>query len=361
MSARRLAFILPHLRVGGAERAVVNWAQVLDRSRYSPVVMLKQVDGGFLGELPDDVPVIDMGGARAARLPARIADLLATHRIDIAYSATSAMNLALCAARRRHACPIVISEHSSPLAYLAQAKWAWARRQAMRRLFPRASAMFVPTDDIAAQMAGIVPRLPPLVTIPNPVVDAFVPVTQRPPRVPGDQLRMLSAGRLVPAKGYDVLIQACARLYAQGIPFTLDIFGEGAEKAALRALIDRLHLGDRVQLRGHSADLAGRIAAADLFVLASRREGFGNVLVEAMAVGTPVVAAASAGPAMLIRDGETGLLVPAEDSDALADAMAAVAVDPAAAAVRAAAAHATAQRYDIAASAQALADALDGA
>ena len=151
MNARRVAFLLPHMRPGGAERAVLNWCKALDRSRFSPMLMLKRAEGAFLEEVPDDVPVIDLGGARAARLPSRIRTMLRGHGVEIAYSATSAMNLALCAAARGTRTKIVISEHTSPRAYLAQAKWPFLRRAAMRRLLPRADALFVPTCTAGAK------------------------------------------------------------------------------------------------------------------------------------------------------------------------------------------------------------------
>ncbi len=359
MSAQRIAFLLPHLRPGGAERAVLNWCKALDRGRFTPVLMLKRAEGAFLGELPDDVPVVDLGGARAARLPGRITPMLRGHGVDIAYSATSAMNLALCAAARGLRTKIVISEHTSPHAYLAQAKWPLLRRAAMRRLLPRADALFVPTEAIGAELTGIVRKLPPATVIPNPVVDraAFRAPSERSPNAP---LRIVSAGRLVPAKAFDVLIHACALLRDRGLSFVLTIHGEGPEEPRLQQQIEALGLGNQVRLAGHAADLLPRLAETNLFVLASRREGFGNVLVEAMAAGTPVLAAASDGPRGLIEDGRTGRLVPVDDAAALAAAIMEIAAAPDAASTWAVAAQETAARYDITASAKALADAFAG-
>ena len=356
MNARRVAFLLPHMRPGGAERAVLNWCKALDRSRFSPMLMLKRAEGAFLEEVPDDVPVIDLGGARAARLPSRIRTMLRGHGVEIAYSATSAMNLALCAAARGTRTKVVISEHTSPRAYLAQAKWPFLRRAAMRRLLPRADALFVPTEEIGAELSDIVPKLPPATVIPNPVVDRIDFCRPR-ERTADAPLRLVSAGRLVPAKAFDILIDACALLRDRGLAFSLIIHGEGPEEASLRARIASLGLSHQVRLAGHAADLSQRLAEADLFVLASRREGFGNVLVEAMAAGTPVLAAASDGPRGLIENGRTGCLVPVDDAAALAAAIMEIAAAPDAAAARAAAAQETAARYDIAASVDALADA----
>lgn len=343
----RLGFILPHLRAGGAERCVVNWIGALDRRRIRPFLFLKRVEGDFLDLLPADVTPIALGGARAARLPGSIAAALAAARIDVAYSATNAMNVALLAART----PVrrIVSEHTSPAAYLAEAKLPFLRRLAMRTLYPRADAVAVPTERIAAELRATLGQPLAAIVLPNPVIDARPPL---PRAAPESVVRLLAAGRLVPAKGHDVLIDACAMLARQGLDFRLSIRGEGPLEPALRARIAAAGLADRVTIEGYG-DLAPAMAAADLLVLASRREGFGNVIVEAMAAGLPVLATATDGPAGLIDDGASGWLVPPEDSTALAAAIARIVADPARDRVVGPAC-AVAARYDIAASTAAL-------
>ena len=320
----RVAFVLPHLRAGGAERCVVNWLGALDRARFAPVLMLNRVEGAFLDLLPPDVTPVAMGGARALRLPRRIGALLAAHRIDVAYAATNAMNLALLAAPagRGTGAGRIVSEHTPPAAYLAEAKWPLLRRAAMRRAYPRADAIAVPTARIAEELAITLARPLATIVIPNPVV----PSVPTPPaaRDRDGALRLVSAGRLVPAKGFDTLIEACRRARDAGLAFTLAIHGEGPLEAALRTQIAAAALADRVALAGY-ADLAPALAAADLFVLASRREGFGNVLVEAMAAGLPVLATRAGGPETFIADGRNGFLVAPDDPAALAAALAALA------------------------------------
>lgn len=328
MTGRRLrvAFLLPHFRVGGAERAVLNWIGALDRARFEPLLFLTRVEGAFLDRLPADVDPISLGGGRAFRLPTRITQSLAEHDVAVAYSATNAMNLALLAARVGPAARIV-SEHTSPAAYLAEAKWPMLRRAAMRRLYPRADAIAVPTDRIGTELCATLERTLRVVTIPNPVIGSTSPVVA--PR-PAGPLRLVSAGRLVPAKGFDTLIAAAALLMRRGLSFRLAIFGEGPLHGALAAQIAAAGLHGIVTLAGHSAALDRDIAAAELFVLASRREGFGNVIVEAMAAGTPVLATRCGGPETIIRDGATGFLVDPDDAAAMAEAIERIADDRAA-------------------------------
>lgn len=150
---------------------------------------------------------------------------------------------------------------------------------------------------------------------------------------PADATLALALGRLHPNKGFDVLLEALAR--APGIH--LWIAGEGPEDAALRARAASLGVEGRVRFLGWRRDVASLLAASDMLACPSRHEPLGNVVIEAWAHRRPVVAAASQGPRQLLRDGETGLLVPVEDADALARAMSALAADPDRAAALAAA------------------------
>ncbi len=127
----------------------------------------------------------------------------------------------------------------------------------------------------------------------------------------------LALGRLHPNKGFDLLIDALAQVPG----LHLWIAGAGALRSALERQAAGLGLGERVRFLGWREDTAALLAAADLLVCASRHEPLGNVVIEAWAAARPVVAAASAGPRQLIREGESGLLVPVDDAAALAAAL----------------------------------------
>ena len=141
--------------------------------------------------------------------------------------------------------------------------------------------------------------------------------------------RILAVGRLVPKKGHEDLIAACAVLRDQGVDFDCEIVGSGPLQAALSAEIRRHDLEDRLTLRGSMthAELIELYRRASLFVLAPRiaedgdRDGIPNVIAEAMAVGVPVVATDVSGIPELVRHERTGLLAPSRDPAALAAAM----------------------------------------
>ncbi len=147
---------------------------------------------------------------------------------------------------------------------------------------------------------------------------------------PADQpLRILAVGRLVPKKGYPVLLEALAGLHRGGVEFSARIVGGGDLRPELVRRIDELGLTDRVELLGALAQPAVRAeyAAADVLVQASvvtangDRDGIPNSVMEAMACGLPVVASSVAGIPEVVRDGRTGLLVPPGDSAALTAAL----------------------------------------
>lgn len=158
----------------------------------------------------------------------------------------------------------------------------------------------------------------------------FVDATRAPPvaradlATAADSFVILALGRLHANKAFDVLLRALAELPRS----VLWLAGSGPEEAALKKLARALGVGERVRFLGWRDDVPALFAAADLFVCPSRHEPLGNVVIEAWAQDRPVVAAASAGPAALIREGENGLLVPIDDPPAFAAALRRLMNDP---------------------------------
>ncbi len=135
--------------------------------------------------------------------------------------------------------------------------------------------------------------------------------------LPGRPL-LVACGRLKALKGFDYLLDALVEV-RKTFPANLLIIGEGEERSSLEMKIKRLRLGDSVRLLGFQENPFKYMAAADLFVLSSLYEGFGNVIVEAMACGVPVVATdCPYGPREIIEDGVNGILVPPADVSGLA-------------------------------------------
>jgi glycosyltransferase involved in cell wall biosynthesis len=161
--------------------------------------------------------------------------------------------------------------------------------------------------------------------LPNFVAaERAAPVARAAFDTPADVPLALALGRLHSNKGFDTLLEAVARVPR----LHLWLAGEGPVRGALEDQVRRLGIGGRVRLLGWRDDVASLLAAADFLVCPSRHEPLGNVVIEAWAAGVPVVAAASVGPATLVADGRTGLLVPVDDAVALGDAAERLAEDP---------------------------------
>lgn len=161
--------------------------------------------------------------------------------------------------------------------------------------------------------------------LPNFVDDRALPAQDRAAlNTPAGAPLLLCLGRLHRNKGFDTALNAIADLPDA----YLWIAGEGPEREALARQADDLDVADRVRFLGWRNDVPALLAAADIFLCSSRHEPLGNMVIEAWAHGTPVVAAASQGPSQLIAHGVNGLLCPVDDAAALARAADSLIKDP---------------------------------
>ena len=210
--------------------------------------------------------------------------------------------------------------------------FAWPARVTypllMRRLYPQASALLGVSADCISTLADVGVRIEgiPSAVVPYPV---NVEEVERWSRQETRQLSLgkwkyviVASGRLHPHKGHDVLLHAVAKLRAEGLDVGVVILGEGSARGHLESLVDTLNLADAVLLPGHIRPPHPVYKAATVFVHPSRWEGFGMSLIEAMALGAPVVATSCpGGPKEILDGGRYGLLVPPDDPSALARAI----------------------------------------
>ena len=150
-----------------------------------------------------------------------------------------------------------------------------------------------------------------------------------PPPYTGELPRLLCVGRLIPIKGHIVLLRAFADAKKVLPELQLDIAGRGPLEPALRALARELGVGEAVRFLGHVTPIQGAIEQASVVVVPSMGEGFGMVALEAMERARPVIAASIGGLGEIVRDGETGVLVPAGEAEPLGAAIVRVAGNPA--------------------------------
>ena len=178
------------------------------------------------------------------------------------------------------------------------------------------------------------PRMRKAQVLYNPVVPDVIPRQRTETSAGGGGLRVGLLGRLAPWKGQHVFLEAFARAFPTGDAVARVIgspmFGEERYAEQLREQAEWLGVADRVEWLGFREDVFSELAELDILVHCSTTpEPFGQVVVEGMAAGLPVIASAAGGPAEIIRDGVDGVLVPPSDVDALARQLTALAADPA--------------------------------
>ena len=254
-----------------------------------------------------------LGRYLAERTPATL--LAAGHRANV-----------LAARQAGRQTRVVLSVHNAISPGLARVNpmRRWLRKRALHRDYRKADSIICVSDGVAADLERLAPSTSGHIHVRyNPIAapdaDPHGPVHQwlHDPSQPV----ILGAGRLTTQKGFDTLIHALAQLRHQPSP-RLVILGEGSEGDSLRELAVQLGVSERLALPGFVSNPRAHMAAASVFVLSSAWEGFGNVLVEAMAAGTPVVATdCPSGPREILLDGALGPLVPVGDSGAMADAI----------------------------------------
>lgn len=343
-----VAFVLPGLGAGGTER-VVNvvanrWAE---RGRSVTVLTFEPPKGPSYYSYDPRVSIRRLGqdqetgrrgpiGAtrRTVRRTTELRRAILDASPDLVISFLARTNVQTLLATRGLDLPVVVSERNNPELQTFGPVWDWLRA----RLYPRAFSLVTMTQGALDFFPE--PMRPRGRVIPNPVE---LPAGWRERR--GGN-RLVAVGRLVPQKGFDLLLEAFATVARDFPAWELVIWGEGAERGRLERQRDALGLRDRVRLPGVTGRPGLWVEDADAFVLSSRYEGWGIVLLEAMAAGLPVVSFdCEWGPRDMVEDGVDGLIVPREDVAALARALAAVAGDAGLRERLGAAARASARRF----------------
>lgn len=325
-----IAFTLSGLGAGGAERVVsiianamvkrgwrvsiISFAHATTTSYYHFEPDVERIDLG----LPPERRSWLTGKLRAVARTIRMRQALRQVRPDIVLSFLARTNIIVLLATIGVRVPVVVSVRNNPHVQTFGPIWSLLRAV----LYPRAFGVVTMTQ-------GAMDFFPKWMrrrewVIPNPVI--LNPPMQS---SPADTKVVTAVGRLVPQKGFDLLLQAFARIADSYPAWNMVIWGEGPERDALERDIARLGIEGRARLSGVSLMPGSWVNGADLFVMSSRYEGWGNVLLEALAAGIPAVSFDCPwGPGQMIEDGVNGLLAAPEDVPALADKLARLMRDP---------------------------------
>lgn len=350
----RLTIVVSNVRGGGSTFAAVNWANAwATRGESVSIIAIlpDEGEGADFSRHPNitlhrvdlsDRPVRNTLQAalqiwKNSRLLRSLVHLTHPEVVICFDGPINTRTLLACTGMR---VPVIVMEQVHPGHYSFGRFWERVRRI----VYPRASAVVNLTQQ-ATDWCREHFRLTRTATIPNPVLP---PAVRKAPGQKSAKL-VVAAGRLVDQKRFDLLIRSFGLLAAEHGDWDLVIYGEGPNRAALERLIEAVGCAGRITLPGWAENLTARMAEGDFFVLSSEYEGFGNVIVEAMAVGLPVVSFdCPSGPGEIIRHELDGLLVPPLDVPALAESMGRLMTDEALRARLAARAPEALERFSLA-------------
>ncbi|NLP62041.1 glycosyltransferase [Paraburkholderia sacchari] len=318
----KVIFHIPHLAGGGAERVAVEVARYFLSKGVLVVFFIHSEKQAYV--LPEGIRVV---AARSTSHFGRLLELRALIRSMKPAAVLSFMpyaNLISLFANigLRNEMRLVISEHLTVVGDHSTGPMDLLKRVLRRYLYQTGDAIVAVSggvaDDLRRTLAGRVDEK--ITVIYNP---CFIPDETRSVGAPSRAGKtILAVGRLCDDKGFDVLLRAFAQVRLRAGGVRLVIAGEGPSRRELESLVGELGLYDCVSLPGFTNDIRSLYRDADLFVCSSRREGFGNVIVEAMSFGLPVVATRCPhGPNEILEDGRYGHLVDVDDVRGLADAL----------------------------------------
>ncbi|WP_111735704.1 glycosyltransferase [Roseovarius amoyensis] len=326
-----ILFAIPELGSGGPDRVFHELIGGLDRSRFRPSLLVTRPGGRYFDMLPADIETCVIGGGR---YPAwRFARAIDRLRPDFVVT-TLRMNPTAAVARflQRHRPPLIARQANAidisfaELRKKSRLKYGLAE-WCTKRLLRIPEVLIAQSHDMGVELARQAKARQRIVVIGNPVDLDDVAAASAAQRVQAKPVRagdpaLVAVGRLAPQKGFDLLLPAFTALRRDYPNATLTIFGEGPDRAEMERAALRLGIAQALRLPGQSDTVLAEVGAADLFVSSSRYEGFSNAILEAMALGKPVVATSCEGGTRdMVIDGTTGILANPSDPVALTEAL----------------------------------------
>ena len=318
---RKILFYINNRKRGGAQRVMVELANYLADNHLYSVIFVEQFyseDGDYrlntaVKEIVLETPESKKGLSKQLDRIQRLNRLCKEIKPDIIISFLNVPNLIALAVGKKQKIPVIISIRSDP-----KHDHSRVLHVLMRRIYPWAAGWVFQTEEAENYFKKWIKGKKDIIV--NPL-SAVVAEEIEHGKITGENSQnIVTAGRLSREKRQDMLINAYYSIADRHNDTKLVIYGEGPEKANLERLIEKLNLEGRVILAGATENIIEKIRSARLFVFSSAYEGMPNALIEAMAVGLPVISTdcPCGGPAMLIENNVNGILVPVDNETELA-------------------------------------------
>lgn len=324
-----VSFVLADLKGGGAERMTLKLASELGARGVPTELVLFNAKGELLNEVPAHLKLLNLDTKRSSRSVCALVKYIRQERPSVLFTTLHhtaiAVRTSVALARTDTRLVVRIANHFGDLNNGKAGLYRRGLAALLRWTYRGADLLTTVSEDLRDELQlflnGVGPKI---VTRYNPVVDdAFFAQAAQPAQhkwlqEPRKHPTIVSAGRLVPQKDHLSLLRSF-KLVRNSIEAKLIIFGEGPERDALLTAIEELGIGADVDLPGYDPVLPSALAASDLFVLSSKWEGLPGVLIQALALGVPVVSTnCPTGPSEILENGRYGRLVPVGDPQSLA-------------------------------------------
>jgi glycosyltransferase involved in cell wall biosynthesis len=338
----KLMVVIHSLLGGGSERVAVNLLRGLDKYEFSLTLVLYEPIFDY--PLPGDVDVIILDipstwnifklTGNFIRKIVRLAVVIRKTDPDIVFSLLTSTNITVILAKvlSRVRCKMIVSEHTHPSVNLRNEPYGGITKHFMKYIYPKADRIIAVSEGVKKdliEVSGLSKEK--IKVIYNPVdIEEIETLSREEPDHPWFHEGLpiiVSMGRLTKEKGYPYLIKAFSTV-RQSLPCRLLIIGKGEDEGNLARMVKALGVEGDVQFLGFQKNPFKYMARSSVFVLSSLYEGLGNVIVEAMALGLPVISTdCPSGPSEIIEDRKNGLLVPVKDEKALTQAIVDVLTD----------------------------------
>jgi glycosyltransferase involved in cell wall biosynthesis len=325
----RITVFLSSLRTGGAERAMLMFCAEASRQGHRVDLVVSKAGGHLQALVPPEIPVVYLRCSRTRQAIVKLALYLRAIRPDALFTTVRNANvIAICAAKlSRLDIPVVVRESSAPLSSPKKSLVDTITNQLVPITYSRARGIIAVSDGVARELRSMSRSLESRVTvIPTPVISsdmlaqADLPI-DHPWFTKPEAPVIVCAARIERYKGYDTLICAFQQL-RRTTDVKLLILGNGSYQAEIQRRVAELECSNDISFLGFVTNPFPYMKRAHTLVLASEYEGLPNVLIQALAFGTPVVSTdCKSGPAEILCHGKYGQLVPVGDVPALAQAL----------------------------------------
>ncbi|MDL1959212.1 MAG: glycosyltransferase [Deltaproteobacteria bacterium] len=328
----KILVVIPSLVMGGAERLTVYILQRLNRYKFDLALCLFENKGSLLNELPHNIKIYNLEKRNRwsfFRLIFALNKVIKNYNPDIIYTrmwyATSVVTASKWLYLNK--IPLIANEeHNHKRDILPDDPFGDLKRLFMNFAHKKADLVIAPSKGVKgdiSQSYNLNPRKIKVIynSVDLELIEKSKKMEIKYPWFKENIPIIIAFGRLISRKGFLDLIKAFHLVCAQ-LPSLLVFIGEGEQRPCLEKLTEGLNLHGKVLFLGYQENPFKFITRSTIFVLSSHWEGFGNVIIEAMACGVPVIAThCPYGPDEIITDGVNGLLVPVGDIDAMAKAI----------------------------------------